>query len=367
MSPLLIQDTDALADLCQRLQGHRWIALDTEFTRERTYYARLGLLQLATDDVIACVDPLAVDLTPLLDVLCDARLLKVLHAARQDLEVLHDLRKQVLAPVFDTQIAAALLGYPEQVGYATLVEAVTGVKLPKLHTRADWEKRPLGVEQLRYAEDDVRYLRDVYRKLEADLEQRGRLAWLTQECQALTDPRLYQNDPTLSYARMKPGHPLTPAGQARLKALAAWRERTAQVRDRPRGWVVADLSLIEIARRAPETLQDLERIPELTAKQIEAHGTDLIETARAAPPGDNNDVLWSDPRAPTATEQEQARAMLARIEACAKAEGLQPGVIGGKRAVYALLRENAGPLSHGWRWDLVGKELVVLLPDRARV
>ena len=178
----LIASDTALADLCRALQASNWIALDTEFLRERTYYARLCLIQVGTPDLVACIDPLALErLAPLHALLADARLRKVLHAARQDLEVFHDLdagggRHVIPAPVFDTQIAAAYLGYDDQIGYAALVTALTGVTLDKSHTRTDWSLRPLSTAQLQYAEDDVRYLVPVYELLRDRLAAAGRLA-----------------------------------------------------------------------------------------------------------------------------------------------------------------------------------------------
>ena len=360
MSIALVQDEAALRHLCTRVARCTWVVLDTEFTRERTFYARLGLLQLAAEDVIACVDPLALDLTPLLDVLYENHVLKVLHAGRQDLEVFHDLRGAAPAPVFDTQIAAALLGYADQVGYGTLVEAVTGVKLAKLHTRTNWEARPLTPEQLRYAEDDVRYLRDVYRTLAAQLEQKGRLPWLREECEALTDPALYRNDPDKAYLRLGSGQLLAPDAQPRLKALAAWRERTAQTRDRPRGWIAPDAALLEIARAAPVTLEALGRVPHVTAAVVQTHGREILHVVQAAA-GAPPERLWPLPQPPTAAEQDLAQALLARVKAAARAHGVNPGIIATRRSVLTLIRGRTGPLVSGWRRALVGEELLALV------
>lgn len=356
MTVTLIENTEALAQLCAQVQCSPWIALDTEFTRESTYYAKLGLVQIGTVDVLACVDPLAVDLTPLLDIIYDPARLKVLHAARQDLEVLYDIRRALPQPLFDTQIAAALLGYPDQVGYGALVESVTGVKLPKLHTRTDWEKRPLSPEQLRYAEDDVRYLRDVYHSLAADLERRQRGHWLAQECAALTDPALYRNDPERAYTRIKGGNALTPQAQPRLRALASWRERTAQQRDRPRGWILPDATLIDIARTAPQDAAAL-AAQALTPRQIESYGADILAALRAA---GGEEQIWTEAQPPTPAEQELARAMTARVQAVAQAQAINPTTIATKRSIFALIREDGGPLTQGWRWEVVGKELAAL-------
>jgi ribonuclease D len=353
----LIHEAPTLAQFCARLRGVAWIALDTEFTRERTYHARLGLVQVATDDAIACVDPLAVDLAPLLEVLYDPATLKVLHAGRQDLEVFHDLRGAVPAPVFDTQVAAALLGYPDQIGYAALVEKVTGVKLAKMHTRANWEVRPLPPGQIAYALDDVRYLRDVYRALASELERRGRRAWLDAECAALADPGLYRNDPETAYLRIGAGAALAPAAQTVLKALAAWRERTARSHDRPRTWIAPDGMLVEIARAAPTDLETLRGLPQVTEAAVRRHGQAIlaaVREARSLPP----ERVWPAPLAPDPAEQQLAQRMLARVKAVARAEDISPTLLATRRAVLNLLRNREGPLACGWRRQLIGEELL---------
>lgn len=360
----LITEPAALAELTAALAESPWIALDTEFTRVRTYYARLGLVQLATAGELACVDPLALDIEPLLAALCAPRAVKILHAARQDLEVLYDRRGAVPGPLFDTQIAAALLGYPEQISYAALVEALAGVKLPKLHTRTDWEARPLSAEQLQYAQDDVRFLGTLYEALAAELERRGRLAWLDEECAALLDPALYANDPARAYLRIKGGHLLPPAGQARLRRLAEWRERTAKARNLPRGWVAPDPVLIDLARSAPPDRAGLARVRGVTPALVRAHGEALLELLHA-PADEPAEPLFSDPRPPTAEEQALLRRLQARVEAAAADAGLAPAVVGGRRAVLELMRGGGGPLARGWRRALVGHELVGMLAGTA--
>lgn len=356
----LITQPAALADLIGEFARAPWIALDTEFTRIRTYYARLGLVQIAAAGHVACVDPLAVDIEPLLDALYTPHPLKIFHAARQDLEVLYDRRGAVPGPLFDTQIAAGLVGYPEQIAYAALVEALAGVKLAKLHTRADWEARPLSVEQLHYAQDDVRYLGAIYEALAAELDRRGRVAWLDEECAALGDPGLYANDPARAYLRIKGGHLLPPPGQARLKALAEWRERTAKTRDLPRGWVAPDNVLIDMARKLPKDLGALAHVRGVTPALVRTHGEELLALLRT-----NHEVptgkLWSDPRPPTADEQALLRRLQSRVEEAAADAGLAPAVVGGRRAILELMRRGRGPLARGWRHALVGRELVGML------
>lgn len=359
MDIVLVQEAAQLEQLCARLAGSPWVALDTEFTRESTYYAKLGLLQVANANVVACVDPLAVDLAPLLDVLYDPAILKVLHAGRQDLEVLHDLRSQILQPLFDTQIAAALLGYPAQVGYASVVESIAGVKLPKLHTRTNWDKRPLTEAQVQYAADDVKYLRNVYGELERQLEQRDRLAWLAEECAALADPALYRNDPETAYARLNPGRAIPPAAQPLLKALAGWRERTAQTHNRPRGWIATDADLIEIARAAPNDRESLDRLDRVSAGLRQKHAEEILDVVAqnslASP-----QRIWLESPPSTPAEQALLKRMQDRVNAIARAQKISPEIVATRRSVFLLMRDSAGPLSRGWRYELVGRELLAM-------
>src|SRR5215469_11566836 len=195
--PYLYVDTpQALESLCARLRGQPWIAVDTEFMRERTYYPELCLVQVATDEVVACVDPLALpSLEPLLKLLLDERMVKVLHAARQDLEIFFHLSGKVPQPVFDTQVAARFLGLPDQVGYGAAVQSLLGITLDKSHARTDWARRPLPPAALDYAADDVRHLRELYHRMQAELAARGRADWAGPELKALVDEKLYRPNP----------------------------------------------------------------------------------------------------------------------------------------------------------------------------
>lgn len=360
MAIVFVQEATQLEQLCARLTGSPWLALDTEFTRESTYYAKLGLLQVASTGVVACVDPLAVDLAPLLDVLYDPAILKVLHAGRQDLEVLYDLRPQVLQPLFDTQIAAALLGYPTQLGYASVVEAIAGVKLPKLHTRTNWERRPLTEAQVQYAADDVNYLRNVYSELEQQLEQRGRLAWLAEECAALADPALYRNDPETAYLRLNPGRGVPPAAQPLLKALAGWRERTAQARNRPRAWIATDADLIEIARAAPLDRASLDRLSRVSATLRQNHAEEILSVV-ALNSGTAPQRVWSESPPSTPAEQALLKRMQDRVNAIAQAQKISPEIVATRRSLFLLMRDRSGSLSRGWRYELVGRELLAMV------
>lgn len=355
----LVTDAAALDRLLAQLAGQRAIALDTEFTRVRTYYARLALVQIGAGDHIACIDPLAFDIGPLLDFLYRGDTLKIVHAGRQDLEVFYDIRGDVPRPVFDTQIAAALAGFSDQIGYGALVEALTGVKLPKLHTRTDWEARPLSAEQLHYAEDDVRYLSALHIALTERLRVAGRLTWAEEEFAALADRQLYANAPADAYRRVKQGSVLPAAAQPVLCRLAEWRERAAQKHDLPRAWVVPDATLMELAKARPTTRAALDELQLLTPGAARRWSAEVLAAigADAPTPAQN---LWPEARTLDLAEQALVDKMLQRVRAVAESERLAPAILASRRTVVELVRAGTGPLTRGWRHALLGHELVAL-------
>ncbi len=363
MTTDLIATDAALTDLCRALAGSAWIALDTEFLRERTYYARLCLIQIGAPGIVACVDPLALErLEPLHALLENPRLRKVLHSARQDLEVFNDLRRVVPAPLFDTQIAAAYLGYDDQVGYASLVTAITGVILDKTHTRTDWSKRPLSAAQHQYAEDDVRYLMPVYEALHERLAAAGRLAWVEDDCARLTEPALYANDPAEAWRRLRAGADLPAANQQMLRALAAFREQTAQARNLPRGWVLRDEVLFELARRAPQTRNELASIPGLEDGARASWGDAIlasIDAGRRAEPL----LIWEKQAPPTPEQNALGKRLMETVRKVAQENELAPAVLATRRDVEKLVR-GAEPASvlRGWRAEMLGAKLAALLP-----
>jgi len=362
MTSELITTDAALADLCRALEGSAWIALDTEFLRERTYYARLCLIQIGVPGLVACIDPLALDqLEPLHALLENARQRKVLHAARQDLEVFNDLRGIVPAPLFDTQIAAAYLGYDDQIGYATLVTAVTGVTLDKTHTRTDWSKRPLSAAQHQYAEDDVRYLMPVYEALHERLAAAGRLAWVADDCARLTEPALYANDPAEAWRRLRGAAELPAANQQILRALAAFREQTAQARNLPRAWVLRDEVLFELARHAPQTHAELVSIRGLEDGARQRWGDGLLASIQAGQHAEPV-PLWERQLPPTPEQNALGKRLMETVRNVAREHELAPGVLATRRDIEKLVR-GADPASvlRGWRAELLGAKLGTLL------
>jgi ribonuclease D len=275
----LITDTSALAAFCERLQrGADAIAVDTEFMRERTYWPKLCLIQVAGDSEAAAVDPLAngIDLTPLYALLTMPRIVKVFHAARQDLEILYRLVGRLPEPVFDTQLAAMVCGFGDQVAYEALAARLAKAKLDKSSRFTDWSLRPLSQRQIDYALGDVVPLLTIYRKLRAELDSNGRAGWLDEEIASLTDPVSYEVDPESAFRRIKHR-----GGDGRflavLRELAAWREREAQMRDLPRGWVLRDEAMLEIAHHLPKTIDELARTRGLSRRLVDgALGSEIL-------------------------------------------------------------------------------------------
>lgn len=358
---MMITDRAALEQLAQRLQQAPAIALDTEFLRERTYRAELCLLQIADAQGALCVDPLAVpDLTPLRDALGSAATEKVMHACRQDIEVLLPAAGLVM-PVFDTQIAAALTGMPAQIGYAELVRRVTGRELSKAHTRTDWSRRPLSGEQLDYALDDVRYLLPVREHLVAELTRLGRMSWLAQELAGLQDPGDYSVDPEQAWQRVRSLKGLD-ADRARLaQSLAAWRERRADERNRPRGWILDDAVLRDIVIRVPRTLEELAGLADMQAGFVKHNGSEILGLiAAAAMPT----VL---PRvSPRGAPDPQKTALVKKLstlhQSVATELNLSPEILATRRDLEQLAdgRQDGAVLS-GWRREVIGERLLAAL------
>jgi ribonuclease D len=351
----------ALAALSTQLARQSRIGLDTEFLRERTYRAQLCLVQVAAGDEAQCVDPLALgDLAPLAQVLAAEGVLKIMHASRQDLEVLLPVAG-LTRPVFDTQIAASLTGLPAQVGYAEAVRRFLGRELSKSHTRTDWSRRPLSPEQVEYALDDVRYLLPLAARLEEELERLGRLAWLGEELVTLADIRALSVAPEDAWLRLKGLRPLDPARERLARALAAWRERSALEHNRPRGWILEDSVLREIVLQVPRTLGALAAIPQMPAGLVKRRGAELLECVAIAqvpqpPPG-----LPGRPR-PDPVRGALVKKLSSISQAVARELNLVPEVLATRRDLEQLADgRRDGVLLRGWRRAIVGERLLAAL------
>ena len=362
---MYVDDPEALAELNGILRGSPYVALDTEFMREKTYFADLCLIQVATNDVTAIVDPHAIeDLTPLWDVLSDPEMTLVLHAGDQDLEILFREIGSVPGPVFDTQIAATLVGLPQQVGYGALVEEVTGKRLEKGDTYSDWSKRPLTERQIEYALDDVRYLPGIYETLRARLAEEGRLAWLDGDFERLASAETYDPDPALLWKRVKRASSLDRRSLGVLRELAAWREEEAKRRDVPRRWVIGDESLVEIARRQPRTRDELAAVRGVSDKLRKSAYNDVlgvVETGRAVP---DADLPRLEKRKRRQLEIDGLVDLLsAVVKLRARENSVAVPLLASRKDLEALAggEREGSPVLEGWRRAIVGDELLAVI------
>jgi ribonuclease D len=354
----IITTQDALTELVAHLTVVDAVAVDTEFLRERTYRAELCLIQVASRDTAACVDPLLLsELAPLAQPLSAARPVKVMHACRQDLEVLYPVAGLV-GPVFDTQIAAALTGAAAQVGYADLVRRLLGHDLSKAHTRTDWSSRPLSPEQIEYALDDVRYLLPLKDELEEEIDRLGRSAWLAEELAALATAGNFTVEPERAWLRVKGLQGLDAARMRLLQELAAWRERRAVERNRPRGWILEESVLREIVLRVPRTAEDLAAIADLPASVLKHCAADILACVRAAAIPDP-----TPPRDPRARPDPAKTALVRRLadlnHSIAAELSMSPEVLTTRRELEQLADGRLDlPVLQGWRKSVVGERLV---------
>jgi ribonuclease D len=261
----LITSTKDLTAICRRLAAHPFVTVDTEFLRETTFWPRLCVVQLASEEEAVAIDAMAegLDLSPFFELMTDERLTKVFHAARQDLEIIWNLARLIPAPLFDTQVAAMVCGFGDQVSYGDLVKTITKVSLDKSSRFTDWSRRPLLPAQAEYAIADVTYLRDIYRFLRAKLDETGRIGWLDDEMAILTSPSIYEQHPENAWERFR-NRVRKPRDLAVLMEVAAWRESEAQTRDVPRSRVLKDDIMIELvlaAPKTPEALGNLRALP----------------------------------------------------------------------------------------------------------
>lgn len=341
------------------------IGIDTEFMREKTYFAQLCLIQVATADGIYCADPLTMNANG--DATTDEfwqTLMTpewILHSGRQDVEVVFQTANRMPESVFDTQIAAALLGYQPQVGYANLVADLFGVELAKSHTRADWSQRPLPPAAIEYAAEDVEYLLPAYDLLSNRLAKLGRLQWAIEDSQDLLNAALYSIEPDQAIGRVKGAKNLSGKVRAAAVGLAAWRETEALRRNRPRQWILRDSVLLDTAAALPKTRAALQEVPALSAKTIERAGDQLLEIL-AETAHQNTDYL--PPEKPSEEQKAVLKRMQKLVSLHAEKLDIASEVIAPKKELSAaMLGERELRIFRGWRGQFVGAELLQLLED----
>ncbi len=361
----LITRNDELADACARLGAAPYIAVDTEFMREQTFWPRLCLIQIAANGDEVLVDSLApgLDLTPFFELMVNERVLKVFHSARQDVEIVHHLAGVIPHPIFDTQVAAMVCGFGEAVSYSMLVKRLLNRNLDKTSRFTDWSRRPLSERQLTYALGDVTHLRDLYPKLQTQLDKSERASWLSEEMGVLTDLATYQLHPEQAWRRLKM-RIKTPKALAVLMELAAWREREAQTQDVPRSRILKDEALYDIASQAPRTAEDLGSLRTLHngfarsmrgRAVLDAVGRGLERDPKSIPP-----IERGEPMPPEA----QAVVDLLRVllKATAGRHGVAPKLIATSDELEEIARsdETDVPVLRGWRRKLFGEDALAL-------
>ena len=366
----LITTTEALAAACNRLAAHPFVTVDTEFLRETTYYPRLCLIQLAgPDPADAClIDPLAdgISLDPFMALMADPNVVKVFHSARQDLEIVWNLGRLVPEPLFDTQIAAMVCGYGDSVSYEQLVNDLAKARIDKSSRFTDWSRRPLTDAQLSYALSDVTHLVKVYEALIAQLKRNGRLDWLSEEMAVLTSPETYQADPDNAWRRLA-GRLRKAKEVAVLMEVAAWREREAQNRDVPRGRILKDDALIDVAVSAPRSIEALGRLRSIpNGFERSRTGADIVDAVERG--------LARDPATVPMPERSRGRGaagatvelLKVLLKAVAEQEGVAPKIIATVEELEAIAESDTAdvPSLHGWRRALFGDKALALKNGR---
>jgi ribonuclease D len=363
-----ITTTRDLAAACARLAHHPFVTVDTEFLRETTYYPLLCVAQIASADEAIVIDALAagIDLAPFFELMVDERVLKVFHAARQDIEIVWHMAGRIPHPVFDSQVAAMVLGFGDSISYDQLVQRVTGDNLDKSNRFTDWSRRPLSSAQLAYAVSDVTHLRDVYLALADDLARRGRSEWVGEEMEILTSPGTYRAEPENAWQRLKT-RVRKPKELAVLIEIAAWREREAQARDLPRGRVLRDEVLGDIAIQAPTSLDRLSHVRSLP-KGFERSrwGADVIETVQRGLARDLKSLPPIDRQKPTSANGATVELMKVLLRMTSEQHGVAAKVIATVDELEQIAADDTADVAalKGWRRELFGEKALALKQGR---
>lgn len=355
----LVTDTKTLQALCKPLHSHKYITVDTEFMRDKFYYPKLCLIQVAWEGGECAVDPLAegIDLKPLFEVFNNEKVVKVFHSARQDIEIILTLSGKVPYPLFDTQVAAMVCGFGDSVSYAILVEKIVGQDVDKSSRFTDWSRRPLSEKQFLYSLSDVTHLRDVYKKLKSTLEENNRMPWLAEEMEVLTNPASYIIDPDEIWKRIKA------RGNSRrffatIKELAKWRELTARELNRPRNFILRDQPLLEIAAHVPKTKTDLKKIREIGKTAISRADDILALLEKAANlPEDQLPPLVKKSKRPGNYDKALYELLKVLLKMKCAENNVAERLVADSVDLVQITHSNSPEVNamHGWRYEVFGK------------
>jgi ribonuclease D len=363
-----ITTTKKLAEACTRLAKYPFVTVDTEFQRETTYYPKLCIAQIASSDEAVVVDALAedIDLTPFFELMANKRVIKVFHAARQDIEICWHAAEIIPTPLVDTQVAAMVLGYGDSISYEQLVQRITGDSLDKSHRFTDWTRRPLAEAQLAYAVSDVTHLRDVYVKLAADLEERGRTEWMKEELKVLTSPDTYRMEPEHAWERLKT-RVRKPKELAILIEVASWREHEARTRDVPRGRVLKDDVIGDIAIQAPTTMERLAGLRSLPRGfERSKWGEAILEAVKRGIARDPKTLPRLERAKPVINGQATVELLKVLLRMTSERHGVAAKVIATVDDLDRIAADDGAdvPAMHGWRRELFGEKALALKQGR---
>ncbi len=364
----LITTTADLTAACERMSRHTFVTVDTEFLRETTYYPLLCVAQMATSDEAVVIDALAqdLDLAPFFELMANEGVLKVFHAARQDIEIVWHQAKLVPRPIFDTQVAAMVLGYGDSISYDQLVQRITGDVIDKSNRFTDWSRRPLSAAQVSYAISDVTHLREVFLSLSADLQSRGRSEWVGEEMEILTSPDTYRADPESAWERLKT-RVRKPRELSVLMEIAAWREREAQSRDVPRGRVLKDEAIGDIAMHAPTTTERLASLRSLPRGfERSKWGAEIIEAVKRGLARDPSELPRLDKPRQGINGSATVELLKVLLRMASEQHGVAAKVIATVEDLERIAIDDRAdvPALHGWRREMFGEHAIALKRGR---
>ena len=364
----VINTTADLAAACERMSRYTFVTVDTEFLRETTYYPLLCVAQIATPDEAVVIDALAQDLSlaPFFQLMADESVLKVFHAARQDIEIVWHQAKLIPRPVFDTQVAAMVLGYGDSISYDQLVQRITGDVIDKSSRFTDWSRRPLSAAQVNYAISDVTHLRKVFLSLSEDLQRRGRSEWVGEEMEVLTSPSTYRSDPETAWERLKT-RVRKPRELSVLMEVAAWREREAQSRDVPRGRVLKDEAIGDIATHAPTSMEKLASLRSLPRGfERSRWGAEIVEAVKRGLARDPSELPKIEKPRQGVNGSATVELLKVLLRMVSEQHGVAAKVIATVEDLERIALDDRAqvPALHGWRRDLFGEQAISLKRGR---
>ena len=350
-----IDTAEQLEQFVETISQYDWIAIDTEFIREKTYYSRLCLLQVATVDHLACIDPLAIkDISALKKVLYNPAITKVWHAAHQDQEIFYNIFGEPPAPIFDSQPAAAVLGIGDQIGYAKLIEEFMGVSLAKTQSRTDWSRRPLSQQQLEYAIDDVRYLREAYPKIINRLKEQNRLDWLQSDFDRYTSIDTFKPKIDEMWKKVKGHQRLKPLQLTIVQALAGWREALAEKKDLPRKWIMSDDLIIDLALQQPANTHEMSEMRTIKSKQHSRYFNEWLACINNAKQLDESEwIRLPRFKKPNHNQAVLVDLLMVAIREQANVHNISAGLITSRKKIEKLVMAGDTQLPNDWRGALV--------------